>query len=194
MSDKITWDFMMVYLCGPIDYAKDRGVKWREDITPKLIEIGFKESNILNPCNKPVGSYGRNLSEEQRISKEFRDKKDWGGLESLMKQIIKVDLRMVDKSDILIVNLSDCDRIVGSVHEIIAARYQHKPVYLIDNKGIENVSGWLIGLVGHSRIFSSVEDALAAIRRVKEGGPECAKDTKDFLVFDFAKREMDHSG
>lgn len=188
-EDLLNWDDVIIYLCGPMDFAKDAGVGWRDEATKKLLDIGFKERNILNPCKKPKTSIGRNLSEEQRLANELRKKKDWKGLESLMKQIMTVDLRMVDKSDILIVNLSECERTFGTTHEIINARNQHKPTYIIDTKGKEHVSGWLMALVGEERVFESLDIAIEEIRLIKERGPWTKKDRKDYLIFDFDRRD-----
>lgn len=185
------WDHFMVYLCGPMDFAKDLGVGWRDTITDKLVQIGLSEKNILNPCRKPAVFGGKNLSEEQRLCNEYRAKKDWTGLSELMKKIMAVDLRLCDKADLIIANFSHCERTTGSIHEIVAARLQHKPVFLIDEQGLEHVSGWLFGLLGPDRIFTSVDDVVEKIRRIKERGPISKKDIKDFLIFDFDKKDSD---
>lgn len=190
-EDLPSWEHFVVYLCGPMDFAKDLGIGWRDEITNKLLDIGIQEKNILNPCKKPAIFGGRNLSDEQRLCNEFRAKKDWVGLSKLMKKIMAVDLRMCDKADLIIANFSHCDRTTGSIHEIVSARNSHKPVFLIDEKGFKNVSGWLFGLLGPNRIFESVDDAVDVLRRIIERGPVLEQDMKDFMIFDFDKKDYD---
>jgi len=187
---ELDWSHVMVYLCGPMDYAKNLGVKWRNDAHAKLVQLGIKDYNVLNPCNKPLSNIAQPLSEEQKLINELRDKEDWEGLANLMERIIHVDLRMVDKADILIVNLSDSERTTGTIHEIVVASLAQKPIYVIDNKGKGHVSGWLFGLLGHDRIFNSLDEVIEEIRKVKEDGVMSKKDEKHYLVFDFNKREL----
>lgn len=188
---ELDWDHIMVYLCGPMDFTKDLGVKWREEATDKLVEIGLLHRNILNPCSKPLSHTGAPLSEEQKLANDLRANQDWDGLEMLARKIIHVDLRMVDKADFLIVNLSDCDRTTGTIHEIVIASLQQKPIYIIDNKGKNHVSMWLLGLVGHKRVYNNLDEVIREIRKIKNDGPSTRKDAKQFLIFDFDKRDTD---
>jgi nucleoside 2-deoxyribosyltransferase len=188
---ELDWDHIMVYLCGPMDFAKDLGVKWRDDATEKLLGLGMLSRNILNPCSKPLSHLGAPLSEEQKLANDLREKGDWDGLEQLARRIIHVDLRMVDKADFLIVNLSDCERTTGTIHEIVIASLQQKPIYIIDNKGKSHVSMWLLGLVGHNRVYNTLDEVIEEIRKIKEKGPTSRKDAKQFLIFDFDKRDTD---
>lgn len=184
------WNSMVIYLCGPMDFAKDQGIGWREVATKQLLEIGFKPQNILNPCSKPAVFGGRNLSEEQKLCNEFRARKDWKGLTALVKKIMAVDLRMCDKADIILANFSHCERTTGSIHELVVCRQQHKPCYLVDEGGLDHVSGWLFALLGHERIFDNMPAAIEAIRRVKERGPISNKDNKDYQIFDFSRTDQ----
>lgn len=185
----IDWDDVLIYLCGPMDYTQDGGREWRDVITDKLIDIGFDRTQILNPCQKPISSAGHNMSAEVDMCNAYRQMEDWEGLERLMKKIMNIDLRLVDKSDIVIVNISSDVRTTGTIHEVVQARMQHKPVYLIDTQGMQHVSGWMLALVGRDRIYHLVEDVVEAIRRIKKFGPQSERDAKDFLIFDFDKLE-----
>lgn len=185
------WKYVKIYLAGPMDFAADAGVKWRERITEKLInELELTPDNILNPCAKPLNSKGQGLSAEQEICKKLRKDKDWEGLERIVKDIMTIDLRLVDKSDILIANLSYCLRTVGTIHEIISATQRHIPVYIIDEQGMENVSGWLMALVGHERVFTNEDDVIKTIKSIKLHGSSNKKDIKDYLIFDFENKEI----
>ena len=185
----LDWDDVYIYLCGPMDYATDGGRGWREEIIEKLLELGFQRRQILNPCQKPISSAGHKMSDEVKLMNTYREVGDWEGMERLMKKIMNIDLRMVDKSDIIISNLSFDVKTTGTIHEIVQARQQHKPVYVIDTQGMEHVSGWMIGLVGVDRIHTDMDDVVESIRRIKKFGPQSMKDAKDFLIFDFDKQE-----
>ncbi len=189
---ELDWSHFCIYLCGPMDFAKNNGIAWRTQAEEKLKAIGIKHYNIFNPCNKPLSNLATPLSEEQRLAMELRDKEDWDALEELMQKIIHVDLRMVDKADAIIVNLSDSERTTGTIHEIVIASLQQKPIYLIDNKGKKHVSGWLLGLVGHNRIYDNLDQVIEEIRKVKEDGVISKEDSKKYLVFDFNRREIEH--
>lgn len=186
----IEWDDVLIYLCGPMDYADDGGRGWREEITDQLNAIGFEDRQILNPCQKPISSAGYKLSDEQKLINMYRKMEDWEGLERFIKKIMNIDLRMVDKSDIIICNLSFDVRTTGTIHEVVQARSQHKPVYVIDSQGMKHVSGWMLGLVGLDRIKFSMEEVVESIRRIKEYGPQSKRDAKDFLIFDFDQQEQ----
>lgn len=193
-TNGIDWDDVLIYLCGPMDYAEDGGKGWREEVTTQLEDIGFNNKQVLNPCRKPISSAGHKMSDEVKLFKGYRELEDWEGLERLVKKIMNIDLRMVDKSDIVICNLSADVRTTGTIHEIVQARQQHKPVYVIDTQGMQHVSGWMLGLVGRDRIHTSMESVVESIRRIKKFGPQSMKDAKDFLIFDFDQQEVEDNG
>ena len=188
---ELDWDHMQFYLCGPIDFAIDQGIGWREDVTDTLInELDIKRHNILNPCDKPLSSVAIPLSKEQELLIKYRENEDWDGLTNLVSAFMKVDLRMVDKADVLICDISATDKLTGTIHEIVVARQQHKPVYVVDTRGKKQMSGWLMALVGHKRCFNSMDKVIAELKMIKENGPLLPRDSKDFLVFDFDRTEL----
>lgn len=109
MSDKLMrtvfdWEYFAIYLSGGIDFANDGGVNWRDQWTKGLISIGINPKQIYNPCRKPLSGTQFDLDNERELGKKFRQSEDWDGLMGLMSQILHVDLRLVDKSDIVLVN------------------------------------------------------------------------------------------
>jgi len=188
---ELDWDHMQFYLCGPMDFADDHGVAWRADVRRRLIEeLGVKEYNVMDPCNKPLSSMSMPLSDEQALAKMYRENEDWDGLANLCSKFMKVDLRMVDKSDVLICDISATDKLTGTIHEIVIARQQHKPVYIVDTRGKQQMSGWMMALVGPSRCFESMDKVLTELKTIKDIGPQLPRDLKDFLVFDFDRTDM----
>jgi len=187
-----TWKHTQFYLAGPMEYQEGHGIKWRERAENILEDMGVLPKNILSPTDKPSVRHSLPISKEWELQQKYRKAEDWDNLEQIMKDIITTDLRMVDKCDILIANIPEGSRTFGTVHEIIVARNQKKPVILIcDDDGINGVSAWLIGLVGHRRIFGSIEESLSYIKDIAENGPTHPKDKKEFVLFNFDKKDSD---
>jgi nucleoside 2-deoxyribosyltransferase len=152
MNDPISWKHVTVYLSGPMEFAKDGGVEWRREIEQRLRDnLGIQESNILNPCDKP-NVYGfRSLADEIAVQHTLREKEDWAELDKTMKRIMTIDLRLVDRSDIVIAYLPADTKMAGTIHEIVVARGQKKPVVAIVPHGMKSMSGWMMALIGHRR-------------------------------------------
>ncbi len=104
MKTVFDWEHFALYLSGPIDFAADGGFSWRDEWTQKLIQIGINPKQIYNPCRKPLHGAQFNLDNEQDLAHQCREKEDWDQLDNILGQIMHVDLRMLDKSDIILVN------------------------------------------------------------------------------------------
>jgi len=143
-----------VYLAGAMDRVPDRGSGWRETITPFLENMGII---VLNPINKPtdIGLEDNNTHEiKSNLKKEHR----YHELSSLMKTIRAVDLRMVDISDFLIVNLDINTHPCGTLEEIFWANRQKKPIIIHMEQGKDQTPDWLFGTIPHQMIFSDWSD------------------------------------
>ena len=92
---------MRTYLVGAMDRVEDGGVEWRGRLEPELNKLGVV---VFNPCNKAIP-----VAIEDKASRSRRQKYKSAGSYNLavneMKEIRNVDLRMVDISDFIIVNL-----------------------------------------------------------------------------------------
>jgi hypothetical protein len=97
---------MHCYLGGPIDFTDDGGRGWRQEITQKLETIGVPHNRILDPTNKKellTHPYIKSNNEGE-LMQQCREAGDIDGLEKIMKDVVHIDLAMVDKADFLIVN------------------------------------------------------------------------------------------
>jgi len=106
-----------VYLPGAMDRVADRGNGWRDDITPFLESLGIV---VFNPIKKPT-SIGKEDEEVQSLKKAYKTNNEYDKLSNLMKTIRSVDLRLVDISDFLIVNLDLDIHPCGTYEEIFLA-------------------------------------------------------------------------
>lgn len=143
-----------VYLAGAMDRVADRGVGWRDKITPFLESLGVI---VFNPIKKPT-SLGVEDEATQRLKKSLKLQQNYDELSILMKHIRSVDLRLVDISDFLIVNLDLETHPCGTYEEIFWANRQKKPIIIHMVQGKQNAPDWLFGTIPHQMIFSSWED------------------------------------
>jgi len=154
-----------VYLAGAMDRVADRGNGWRDNITPYLEELGVV---VFNPIKKPATIGLEDFATHQHKQK-LKLEKNYDELSSLMKTIRSVDLRLVDISDFLIVNLDLHIHPCGTYEEIFWANRQKKPIIIHMVQGKENAPDWLFGTVPHQMIFSSWEDIKQYLNTIHTG-------------------------
>ena len=159
-----------LYLAGPIDFLDDAGKGFRSELKTKLMKIGIKKNMILDPTDKPVTYEGyKDFDTEKEHYYALRRHGQWDELEKLAQMTMHVDLRLVDKSDLIIAVLKPEVPMFGTIHEIVQARKQKKPVILIDPRGREGTSIWALGLVGYKTIFKSIDEAVDYLNDILHG-------------------------
>ena len=140
-----------VYLAGAMDRVSDRGNGWRDSITPFLESLGVI---VFNPIKKPIM-----IGQEDEATHKFKIKlkleQNYDELSQLMKVIRSVDLRLVDISDFMIVNLDLDVHPCGTYEEIFWANRQKKPIIVHMVQGKQKAPDWLFGTIPHEMIFSS---------------------------------------
>lgn len=142
-----------VYLAGAMDRVADRGNGWRDHITPFLESLGIV---IFNPIKKPT-AIGQEDEITHKLKLQLKSQENYNELSSLMKTIRSVDLRLVDISDFLIVNLDLDIHPCGTYEEIFWANRQKKPIIIHMVQGKQKAPDWLFGTIPHEMIFSSWE-------------------------------------
>ncbi len=130
------------YLSGPMDFvasrAREKKSGWRSRVSDFLRKYNIK---VMDPWYKPspkgLGEFGR----EDENSMAIRDK--WTFEEGErpaelrsecareFRPVMHIDLRMVDISDAVIAYCPTNIYSVGTPHEIVVARQQHKPVLFV---------------------------------------------------------------
>ena len=146
-----------VYACGAMDRTPDGGVEWRKSIEPFMNSLGV---GFLNPCDKPI-----KLGVEDEESRTLRDKQKEEGQYDLMSYDMKIirgiDLRMVDVSHFLVVNIDLDHYACGTMEEIFTANRQKKPILIHVEQGKRHCPDWLLGMLGpngHNTIFNTWDD------------------------------------
>ena len=140
------------YLVGAMDRVADGGVEWRENITPFLNSLGIV---VFNPCDKPLNDEGLAALEtaESRAARESAKKAgDLKRAAREMKPIRATDLRMVDITDFLIVNIDINVHACGTYEEVTTANRQRKPILIHVEGGRVNTPDWLLAVLGEKAV------------------------------------------
>lgn len=143
-----------VYLAGAMDRVKDRGKGWRNKITPFLKKLDLE---IFNPISKP-SEIGLEDQDTHNVKTKLKEMARYDELSAMMKTIRSVDLRLVDISDFLIVNLDLNVHPCGTLEEIFLANRQKKPIIIHMQQGKSQTPDWLFGAIPHQMIFSTWEE------------------------------------
>ncbi|MHC4704177.1 MAG: hypothetical protein ACYTFQ_26760 [Planctomycetota bacterium] len=102
-----------------------------------------------------------------------------------MKIIRCVDLRMVDISDFLIVNIDLDVHACGTYEETTTANRQKKPMLFHIEQGKRNTPDWLIAAVPHQLIFSKWADLKMYVRHVATAPIDQVEHLNRWYFFDF---------
>ncbi len=142
---------MRCYLIGAMDYAADNGVGWRRRITPFLDSLGVV---VLDPTKKPI-----NIGFEDIENRQYRTNLKDQGLHDELSREIKVlrvvDLRMVDMSDFLIVNIDTDVHACGTYEESSWANRLKNPILIHCEQGKNGIPDWLFGTIPHHHMFTN---------------------------------------
>lgn len=150
------------YLAGAIDRVPDRGAGWRSDITPFLTGMGVV---VFNPLNKPT-EIGAEDDLTHTAKAELKESGHYDELSAIMKIIRTTDLRLVDISDFLVVNLDISTHPCGTLEEIFWANRQKKPIIVHIEQGKSQAPDWLFGTIPHEMIFSTWEEIMVYLKAV----------------------------
>ncbi len=172
---------MRCYLAGCMDRADDGGVGWRRDITPYLQELGVI---VMDPTNKPI-DIGVEDIENRKYRESLKRLGLYEKLASQMKEVRRVDLRMIDVSDFMIAYL-DLDILTcGTWEEIFWANRMKRPVLVVCKQGKVCIPDWMFAVLPHEHMFDGISEALSYLRHV------CYDDVVDdmgrWMFFDYSR-------
>jgi hypothetical protein len=131
-----------VYLSGPMDFVASRREEkefgWRNRIGQFLKRYG---TTVYDPWTKPpvagLAHYGKEdeFSTSRRDAWTFEDSPEGdrirAGLRNEFWPTVHIDLRMTDTADFVVAFCPTNIYSVGTVHEIVMATLQHKPVLFV---------------------------------------------------------------
>lgn len=153
-----------LYLAGHMDNCPNGGEEWRNLIIPRLKEFGIK---IYNPANKPESlKRGREDREIRAAINYFKSIGDFAKVRELAKPIRLADLRMVDLSHFVILNLDHDILTCGTHEEWVTANRQKKPIIVRCEQGKAAIPNWMFGAMPHEMFFSEWEEVIDYLRLV----------------------------
>jgi len=150
------------YLCGAMDRTKDNGVGWRHKIQRDLVDL---EIVWIDPTCKPIDIGIEDMENRERRAM-LKQLHNFEAVRNDMKIIRSVDLRCVDISDMLIVNIDLEIFSCGTWEELFLANREMKPIILHIEQGKENCPDWLFGTLPHEMIFSTWEEVHDYLRHI----------------------------
>jgi hypothetical protein len=150
------------YLCGAMDRVLDGGVGWRQDIMESLADLKVL---WMDPCRKPIDIGVEDL-ENRALRQKAKRAGDFEFIRNQMKQIRPVDLRMVDVSDFLIVNLDLDIHATGTYEELFWANRCKKPIIVRVAQGVEHTPDWLFGTLPFEMIFSTWDEVKGYLNHI----------------------------
>ena len=155
-----------VYLAGPIHAVADDGIGWRNFLTPKLETFGL---NVDDPCKNTAKGVGEVKDDKLKFNTLISEEK-YQEVKEAFYPIVRKDLRSVDKADFLIAVYDPSIHMLGTIHEMVVADTQKKPILLwFDKKHKNNVNTWVFTFVKSAWIFTDWEVLINYLSKVDEG-------------------------
>lgn len=155
------------YLAGPITYVDDDGVTWRRQVKEEVINRKIP-IEFFDPTDKPKG-LGSEIGFEKNKAVEWKRNGEFDKLSRHVKDYRRLDLRMVDNSQFLVIKINLDIYTLGSHDELITAERQCKPIFAIVDQGKEHAPDWLFAIAKHEEIFNTVEEWLDYMGKLNDG-------------------------
>lgn len=149
-------DGSVTYLIGGIEYVKDDGVSWRQQIIDSCWDHGLK-IKFIDPCNKPIKLAGEIGPEKKRLQR-LKEEGKFDEVVKYIHEIRRVDLRFTDYSDFVIAYIDPSVPTCGTWDEIFLAERQKKPILCIINGGPKKAPVWLFDVVPVEEMFGNIQD------------------------------------
>jgi hypothetical protein len=156
----------VAYLAGPIHAVADDGIGWRDAITPMLESHGII---VDDPCKKTVGGMGE-VKDDKKMIIDLIKGGNFGEAKKRFYPIVRKDLRSIDKADFLIVVYDPTIHMFGTIHEMVTAHHQRKPILLwFDKNHIDKFNPWCLTLVKENMIFTEWNAMFDYLRQIDTG-------------------------
>jgi len=155
-----------VYLCGNVFGADDDGKNWRESISARLTKMGIR---VSNPCHKKTNGSSEIGDDKKKFRKLIVQEK-WAEIKEEFWPIIRSDLRSVDKCDFVILNYFPDVPTIGTVHELVVANFEKKPILLkYDKAKLDQFNPWMCVFIKNHHFFSEWDELFRYLREVDKG-------------------------
>lgn len=153
---------MRGYLGGAMEHAEGLGVEWRQQIKEDTKDL---EIIWLDPTDKPI-DIGIEDVENHELRKKLKLQGYFDEVANTMKIVRCVDLRMVDLSDFLIMNIDVSIHTSGTYEEFTTANRQKKPITARIKQGKECCPDWILAMIPHQMIFSTWDEVKGYLKHI----------------------------
>lgn len=167
------------YLAGAMDRVPDGGIQWRDNLIPWLNSRGII---ALNPCNKPC-----EIGCETPATRKIRHEAKLNGDPSKLladRDVRAVDLRLVDTSDFLIINIDIESHPCGTYEELFLANREKKPILIRCEQGKWQAPDWLFWTIPHEMIFGTWDELKGYVDHIAFS--DKVDRLKRWIFFDFS--------
>jgi len=155
-----------VYLCGAMQGYNDNGAAWRDMLTPKLQEFGIE---VVDPTKTTANGVGE-VDDDKKKFRELVQGEYWEDLKEEFWPIVRKDLRAVDKADFLICYYDPNIPTIGTIHELVNANWQKKPILLkYDIEHLNKFNPWMCCLIKTPYLHNSWESVLTHLASIDAG-------------------------
>jgi nucleoside 2-deoxyribosyltransferase len=157
----------VTYLCGPITDVADDGVSWRKEINEPLAErFGLTVSDPTKELVQGLGEIGA----EKKFWRDLIKERKLDEVKEKFWKIVHKDLRAVDRADFLIFRYIPKARMLGTVHELVVAQMQKKPILMvIKEEELDELNPWVLTYIKKGCIFHSFEELFAYLDEIDKG-------------------------
>lgn len=156
-----------IYLVGPMDYDRDAGKPWREDLT---IWLKARKALPIDPYCKPIiydiaAKEDDDMAERREAAMQMGD---FDAVSKIVKKIRVTDLRITDMSDVVVANL-DIEKVpCGTYEEIFTCNRSKKPILVHCPQGVKEIPRWMFGVLPYQFFFDSWTDVKEYLRHIDE--------------------------
>ena len=156
----------VAYLCGALKAHPNSGIQWRNHITPHLEKLDI---DILNPCSK-TDSQAHEIGKQKAAFRKIIKQENWGKIKEVFWPVVRYDLRCIDKCDFVVFNYQPNIPTIGSIHELVVANFEKKPILLkYEKKDLDTFNPWITTLVKTEHFFSEWNDMIQYLQKVNDG-------------------------
>tara|TARA_R110002153_G_scaffold45929_3_gene129352 strand:- start:816 stop:1358 length:543 start_codon:yes stop_codon:yes gene_type:complete len=165
------------YMIGAMEFQNGEG--WRNKCSKELEEKGII---CYDPYKKPFDEdYVKEDQDTQEKIKLLRENGELEEVHKHFKEIIAIDLAMVDRSDFIICYINPSTPTFGTMHELIVANQAKKPIFIFVEGGKTKTPLWLLGLLPVRFFYDDLDSLLDMVKKIDDGTVEI--DSKRWRLF-----------
>ena len=93
----------------------------------------------------------------------------WDELREISKEVVLIDLRMVEVADFMIAYIDPDLHLCGTYDEVFESLRHRKPTLIVHKGGKARMSMWLRGKLNHNFVFDTFDDLYSYLEAIHDG-------------------------